>query len=54
MKLKKGWLKRQIEHAEKDIAGWPEWMRREAGLDRANDDVNLEIGLPEGEDWGNK
>lgn len=29
-----GWLKRQLDRAAVDIAEWPEWMRREAGLER--------------------
>ena len=26
--LEPGWLKRQVEQAEKDIAEWPYWMKR--------------------------
>lgn len=25
---KPGWLRRQLEAAERDISTWPEWMRR--------------------------
>ena len=27
MSLKPGWLKRQLDNVEKDIATWPEWMK---------------------------
>jgi hypothetical protein len=32
MNLKPGWLKRQIANAKKDIARWPRWMKKEAGI----------------------
>jgi hypothetical protein len=28
VKLKPGWLKRQVNNAKKDVARWPAWMRR--------------------------
>ena len=31
--LKKGWLNRQFEKVEKDVKDWPDWMKREVGLD---------------------
>ena len=31
--LKPGWLNRQFEKVEKDVRDWPDWMKREAGLD---------------------
>ena len=31
--LKPGWLDRQFDRALEDIKSWPEWMRREAGLE---------------------
>jgi len=27
----KGWLTRQFENVKRDVAEWPEWMRRESG-----------------------
>lgn len=27
----KGWLTRQFENAKRDVAEWPEWMRKESG-----------------------
>src|SRR3990167_1374323 len=27
-----GWLKRQIENTERNIASWPRWMRIESGV----------------------
>lgn len=30
--LKPGWLKRQADHAARDIASWPTWMRQAAGI----------------------
>lgn len=33
MKLKPGWLQRQFDNVNKDIAMWPAWMRREAGFE---------------------
>jgi len=32
MALRKGWLKRQLENAEKEIETWPEWMQKAAGF----------------------
>lgn len=30
--MRPGWAARQIENSRRDIAGWPLWMRREAGI----------------------
>ena len=30
MTLDPGWLQRQLDNVERDIAQWPRWMRREA------------------------
>ena len=30
--LKPGWLKRQMKQVREDIALWPSWMRRAAGI----------------------
>ncbi len=32
--LKPGWLQRQIDHAKKDIAKWPKWMKEALKLDK--------------------
>lgn len=32
LELKPGWLQRQFDEVSRDIATWPEWMRREAGF----------------------
>jgi hypothetical protein len=31
--LKPGWLNRQFEKVKNDVKDWPDWMKREAGLD---------------------
>ncbi len=33
MSLKPGWFERQCEQVRRDVAEWPAWMRREAGLE---------------------
>jgi len=30
--LRKGWFKRQLENAEKEIETWPKWMQEAAGF----------------------
>jgi hypothetical protein len=37
-KLNPGWLERQFKIAADDVKEWPEWMRREAGLDESKED----------------
>jgi hypothetical protein len=32
---KRDWLLRQIEEATKNVAGWPDWMKRVAHFDGA-------------------
>ncbi len=31
--LKPGWLNRQFEKVENDVKNWPDWMKRETGLE---------------------
>lgn len=32
LQLAKGWLQRQMDNVEKDIATWPDWMKKAAGI----------------------
>ena len=32
-----GWLDRQSQKVQEDVKSWPEWMRREAGLERGRE-----------------
>lgn len=30
--IEPGWLERQLKSVEDEVASWPAWMRREAGI----------------------
>lgn len=34
---KQGWAKRQVEKTARSISEWPEWMRREAEIEKAEE-----------------
>jgi hypothetical protein len=34
---KQGWAKRQVEKTARSISEWPEWMRREAEIKKAEE-----------------
>jgi hypothetical protein len=33
--MAKEWVKRQIENTNRNVREWPAWMRREAGIQKA-------------------
>ncbi|HEY6329314.1 MAG TPA: hypothetical protein VI756_08250 [Blastocatellia bacterium] len=48
--LKPGWLNRQLEKTKEDIKQWPEWMRREAGLESTENSNNPKLTASDGSD----
>jgi hypothetical protein len=45
MALGPDWLNRQYEKATRDVASWPDWMRREAGVDSLPDEMDDERSM---------
>lgn len=31
--MEAGWLNRELEAAKQEVYGWPNWLRREAGIE---------------------
>lgn len=42
MVLKPGWLNRQFDQVSKNVDGWPEWMKRAAGVPEQEGDSRLD------------
>lgn len=39
--LKQGWLSQTLEEVEREVASWPEWMRREARRDYTQPEATM-------------
>jgi len=41
--LRPGWLNRQFEKVKNDVKDWPDWMKREIGLDLKYDTTTPKV-----------